>query len=474
MGQPTAVPVVAARALTVALTGAALALAGCAVGRGNGATAHDPALAGRVDALVAPLVAANAFSGAIVLERSGKMVYARGFGLANRTAGVAFTPETPSDGGSIAKTFTAAALWALVHEGRLALDTPVEQLVPEFPHRRTTVRQLLAHSNGLPPYYEFFDPHFAVGAVRTTPEMLRVVAGASPDPRFEPGMRFEYSNLGYDAAGLVIERVSGQGYEAFVRERFLAPLGMSASFARPARLADWRGVRTQGYRFRDGAWRDFDAFDGEAFLGASNLYFSTRDLARWGSAQIERRVLPAPALAAGQRPSTIAGQPSPISALSWYCDPHASRCHYTGSVNAFHAFVHWDRARAETIAFVSNSTLPPWQTIALQHGLVDALAGRAPKSAAPPAFDRFDRRSRASISGRYVAEGVGSVRVSTDGDTLRLRVDAGLEFELFQVSRDAFYVPGRDWWLAFSGGQAARRMHLRSMYVDAVAQREAL
>jgi CubicO group peptidase (beta-lactamase class C family) len=73
------------------------------------------ALSDRVDGLVAPLVAANEFSGAIVLARGGKTVYARGFGMANHAAGLAFTAETPADGGSLAKTFTAAGIWWLAH-----------------------------------------------------------------------------------------------------------------------------------------------------------------------------------------------------------------------------------------------------------------------------------------------------------------------------------------------------------------------
>ena len=181
---------------------AALCLAGCA-GVPEGA-----ALQAGVDALLAPRVAANEFSGAVVLMRDGRTVYARGFGLANREAGLAFTPDTASDGGSLAKTFTAAALAGLAHEGRVDFHAPVVRFLPGYPHAATTLRQLVAHSNGLPPYYEFFDPHFPPGAVRTTAAMLEVVARVEPVPRFAPGTRFEYSNLGYDAAALVIEPVS--------------------------------------------------------------------------------------------------------------------------------------------------------------------------------------------------------------------------------------------------------------------------
>lgn len=439
------------------------ALAGAAAGE---------SLQARIDALLAPRVAAKEFSGAVVLTRRGEVVYQRGFGIANHAAGAAFTHETPADGASLAKTFTAAGLWWLVHEGKIEIDAPVTRYLPEYPHAQTTVRHLIAHSNGLPPYYEFFDSYFAKDEVRTTRAMLRVVAQQAPQPSFAPGSRFEYSNLGFDTAALLIEQVSRQDYESFMRERFFERLGMR-SFARPARFAEWKGVRTQGYRWRDGAWKVFDVFDMEAFLGASNLYFSAADLGRWANANAAGTAVPAAVFAAGQQRSLIGGQPAPMTGLSWYCDDRGLRCYYTGSLNAFHSFAYWDRERDESVAFVSNSSLPPWQTISLQRELVAVLAGRPARIEAAPSFERFDKSTRAAVAGVYFAEGLGTVRVSSGAAGLRLQIGGGLEFDVFQVSREVFYVPGPDYWLAFSGGPRPEAMHIRSMFIDTVARRAA-
>jgi len=142
----------------------------------------------------------------------------------------------------------------------------------------------------------------------------------APEPAFVPGTTFEYSNPGFDVAALVIERVSGQSYEAFARARFSERLGMQASFGRPARFAYWLGVRTMGYRWSDGAWTNNNAFAMEAFLGASNLYFSAADLARWGSANAMGSALPATVVETGQKHIDISGGHSGITGLSWYCD----------------------------------------------------------------------------------------------------------------------------------------------------------
>ena len=428
-------------------------------------------LASRVDALVAPLVSAHEFSGAIVLMRSGEVVYRRGFGMANHAAGVPFTPDTPSDGGSLAKTFTAAGVWWLATEGQLDLDAPVVGYVPEYPHGQTTVRQLIAHSNGLPPHYGFFDPHFAPEEVRTTAALLKIVALHAPEPAFVPGTKFAYCNTGFDVAALVIERVSGQSYETFLKTRFFEPLGMQASFGRPGRFADWPSVRTKGYRWHDGAWTAHDAYDMEAFLGASNLYFSAADLARWGNANAVGRALPAAVVEAGQKHIDINGGHSGITGLSWYCDDSQVRCYYTGDISAFYSFVYWDRERRVSVAFVSNSTLPWWKRIGLQRALVRAFDSSPGAIDDSSPFTPFDSETRSVLAGTYDVPSLGSITISTDSGGLHFRVESALRFGMFPVSENLFYVVGLDYLVAFSGGHPPTTIHVRSMQVDLVGRR---
>jgi CubicO group peptidase (beta-lactamase class C family) len=447
------------------LTLPALALAACA------GDEPDSTLTRRVDAVFAPLVEAHEFSGAVVLLRGGEVVYQRGFGSANHDARIPFTPESPGDGGSLAKTLTAAGIWWLAQEGRIKLDAPATDYVAGYPHPGTTVRQLIAHSNGLPWDYAAFDQHFAPDQPRTTESMLEIVARHFPQPRFQPGTRFEYSSFGYDVAALAIEKASGQSYEEFLDERFFAKLGMEQSFVRPGRFADWPGARTLGYRWRDGAWVPFDVFDMEAFRGGSNIYFSAADLGRWGAANAAGTALPAAVYEAGQRRTEVAGQPTGLTGLNWYCDEAQLRCYYTGDLNAFYSFVYWDRVRNESVAFVSNSTLPAWRRPALARGLVDALAEQPARANVRAQFERFSPDTQSAIAGTYAAAGFGPAVLSKGAEGMRLRIGDDVEYDMFLVAADTFYVPGLDYWLAFTGTPPTA-MHLSSMFVDTVLQRQ--
>ena len=190
--------------------------------------------------------------------------------------------------------------WELVAEGRLSLDDAVSRHVPEYPYAGHTVRQLVTHRNGLPDY-GVFDDDFAPGQARGTADLLRATARRQPQPVFAPGVQVEYSNLGFDTAALVVERVTGQPIEAWWRERYFKPLGLQGIYARPARFADWPVPRTPGYQRKGSAWELFDAYDGEALHRCQQR---ARQRARLGS--LGRWLRPWPrdgAIAPGCRPA---------------------------------------------------------------------------------------------------------------------------------------------------------------------------
>ncbi len=403
--------------------------------------------------------------GAVVLMRDGKLLYARGTGFVDVARAAPFAPFSASDGGSLAKTLTAAAVWRLAHEGRRRLDTAVTAYLPDYPYSGTLVRHLIEHSNGLLPYYEAFDPYVRPGQVRQTQDLLAIVRREFPQPRFAPGTRFEYSNLGFDAAVLIVERITGKPIADVFDEWFFTPLQMDSTFVRPGRFADFPGLRTLGYRWADSTWQPWEIYDNDAVIGGSGVYFSAMDLARWASAFAEGRAVAPEVLAKGQQSPIIGGRPSAITGLSWYCDDARARCQYGGVYNAFFSLAYWDRTRREAVAIATNSSIPPWSWITLQRDLVAALAGEPP-SPPLPALVAVAPDSIAQLVGRYAAADHDTVSVSLQRRQLSLRHGDGLAYEMFHVAPDAFYVPGLDWFVGLSRGTDRQRLVARSLFGD--------
>jgi CubicO group peptidase (beta-lactamase class C family) len=396
-------------------------------------------LATRAAAYLQDLAARGLFQGAVVIARGDSVMYEGGFGLADRERRTPFTPTTIVDGGSIAKPFTAAALLTLVAEGRVDLDAPVQRYVAAYPHVATTVHHLLGHSAGLPGY-EWLDGRVPANTVRTNASHLEIIRREATPPAFPPGTAFRYDNVAYDVAAMIVAQVSGESWEAFLRRRFLAPLGMQA-FLRPARLAPWEGVRTRGYRRTPRGWALFDALDFEGFHGASNLYLSARDLAAW--MQGYRRVVGPVVYAMARTPFTVArGDTTGITLGSWYLDGSVRQ--YSGHHQGFHSVGLADDASGLVVAWVANDAPPISIQLGLGRALFAMAAGQLP--------ERLDagtrRRVRGVPDGRYEVPGVGVIQVRRDSATLHVRA-RDVEYETFPVEPGVYYVPGVDAAVSF-------------------------
>jgi N-acyl-D-amino-acid deacylase len=174
---------------------------------------------------------------ALAVTAQSRLVHARGYGYADLAAREQVSPQTLFRIASISKPITAVATLQLVEQGRLSLDDRVFEIlegkdIVDDRQRSITIRQLLQHTGGWDRDASF-DPMFqAVRIARTQgvppparPEdIIRFMLGQPLD--FSPGEKYAYSNYGYCLLGRVIEKISGQDYESYVKEHVLEPLGI--------------------------------------------------------------------------------------------------------------------------------------------------------------------------------------------------------------------------------------------------------
>ena len=193
-----------------------------------------------LDRVMTDFVSRHQLPGAsLAVTRNGRLVYARGFGLADRQSGDPVLPTSRFRIASLSKPVTSVAILQLVEAGRLKLDDPVAEILGLEPEvdarrsRRVTVRQCLQHTGGWD-RSDSFDPMFQ--SIRIS-RVLDTKAPAGPAEvirfmkkwplDFDPGTRYAYSNYGYCLLGRVIEKISGQSYERYVQARVLKPMGVT-------------------------------------------------------------------------------------------------------------------------------------------------------------------------------------------------------------------------------------------------------
>ena len=251
----------------------------------------DRAVVQTIEQNLKVLAEANAFSGVVLIGRGDRVLFDRGYGWANLEDSVANTPASSFTIASIGKMFTATAVGQLISAGKLRFDDTLAKILPEYPNveraRRITIRQLLGHTAGLGDLFgdSAYDAHRDYGS----PLALASVVANRP-LLFAPGTGWSYSNEGYVVLGAVIEKVSGESYDSYLRRHVFEPAGMShtGNFG----LDDVVPHRAVGYRHRASDPLGVRApYGNRSFVRkgspAGGAYTTTRDLWQFGRALLK-------------------------------------------------------------------------------------------------------------------------------------------------------------------------------------------
>jgi len=178
--------------------------------------------------------AADEFSGAVLVAKNGKSVFAQAFGLADREKKTPNTLKTRFRLGSMNKMFTAVATLQLAQSGKLDLKAPFGNYLTDYPNKdvasKVTIEQLLSHTGGTG---DIFGPEFDKNRLELKTLQDYVKLYGTRGPEFEAGSRWQYSNYGFLLLGVLIEKVSGQSYYDYVRDHIFKPAGMAATASEP-------------------------------------------------------------------------------------------------------------------------------------------------------------------------------------------------------------------------------------------------
>jgi CubicO group peptidase (beta-lactamase class C family) len=237
-----------------------------------------------VDSLLTSAIAARNFPAASVALGSGDhLVKSAGYGTFSYDDGTPVTDTTRFDLASLTKVVaTTTAMMMLVESGRVNLDEPVANYVPEFGSNGksvVTIRHLMQHRGGLVPFRRYYlEPN------ATRESVLHAILGDTLV--YKPGEAERYSDLGFIVLGLLVERVTGMGLAAFARDSIFVPLGMHATAFRPTDGTDAYVVPTEidsvfRQRLVQGEVHDENAFVLGGAAGHAGLFSTARDLARF-------------------------------------------------------------------------------------------------------------------------------------------------------------------------------------------------
>ncbi|QEG22873.1 serine hydrolase domain-containing protein [Mariniblastus fucicola] len=231
------------------------------------------------------------FSGTVLIAVDGKIVFEKSVGFANIDDETPFAENSSFRLASVSKQFVAMGIMQLKEDGKLDFDDDITKYLPTLPYKGVTIRHLLNHTGGLTDYMDLFRNHWDTDAEndeRKTAfnhDMIALYAEHKPDPDFEPGERYAYSNTGYVLLGSIIESVSGHSIHDFLKQRIFDPVGMTDSHAfSPDEQKFDPANRVFGFAWQGTSHvaNDWNYLNG--MVGDGGIYASARDLLKWDQA----------------------------------------------------------------------------------------------------------------------------------------------------------------------------------------------
>jgi CubicO group peptidase (beta-lactamase class C family) len=174
----------------------------------------------------------NLFNGSVVISKSGKTVLSGNYGFSNIEKREKITDQSQFPIASVTKTFTSTAILQLQQKGKLNINQPVQKYLPDFPYPNITIKHLLNNTSALAQEYTLFDTIIKEqpGKIISNQDIIPTFIRFKTPLSFSPGSKWEYNNMNFCLAGLIVEKVSGISYAAYLEKNIFKPAKMKDSF----------------------------------------------------------------------------------------------------------------------------------------------------------------------------------------------------------------------------------------------------
>jgi CubicO group peptidase (beta-lactamase class C family) len=289
------------------------------------------------------------FNGCVAVSYHDTLLYQKSFGTENICTKKNLCNESAFQLASVSKMFTAIAVLKLVEQNKLSIKDPIKNYFPDFPYAGTTVEHLLTHKSGLPNYLYFYYQYGKNDSVPfTNQRVLELMQAHKPLPYFKPGRRFMYSNTNYVLLALLVEQLSGQSFNSFVKQEIFDKSGMkNSSFFHP-----FDTLKNQTFAF-DYRKRQVgtDLFDG--VFGDKGIYSTTNDMVLFSQALFSGKIISSINQATKPRVYTKYGQ---FYGYGFRINPNMGDTivFHNGWWHGFRTAFHYRKADKTTIVVLSN------------------------------------------------------------------------------------------------------------------------
>jgi CubicO group peptidase (beta-lactamase class C family) len=228
------------------------------------------------------------FNGTVIYGEHGREIFKHAYGYTDFKNKIPLSTSSAFQLASVSKMFTAAAIMILKEKGKLNYDDSIIGYIPEFPFGKVTIRNLLNHRSGLSNYMYLADNKWNVLKPLANEDMIDLFVQHKPECYFQPDKGFQYNNTNYALLGSIVERISGEPFDQFVKENIFEPLEMNHSFIYCLTVDSLVGgdvpVGVPGYQIRNGRLSKVENNYLNGVIGDKGVYSTVEDLFKFSHA----------------------------------------------------------------------------------------------------------------------------------------------------------------------------------------------
>jgi CubicO group peptidase (beta-lactamase class C family) len=296
---------------------------------------------------------------AVMVIQKGKIIFDKGYGLAEVEKNVRVTNESNFRLASVTKQFTAMSILLLISRSKLEMGTTLKDIFPEYPEYGSaiTIRNLLQHTSGLIDYEDLIPEGETIQL--KDKDVLKLMMNTD-STYFKPGDQHKYSNTGYALLALTIEKLSNQPFRDFLKENIFDPLGMENTIAFEQNINEVKN-RAYGYNVENGSIGFTDQSVTSAVLGDGGIYSSLTDLLKWDQSLYTDKLIEKKHLdeswSAGK---TNKGEEFPYG-YGWHLENYSGSdvVYHTGSTRGFRNIIYRVPEKNFTIIILTNRDAGP-------------------------------------------------------------------------------------------------------------------
>jgi CubicO group peptidase (beta-lactamase class C family) len=393
------------------------------------------------------------FTGSVLVAREGQVIFSKSYGMANLEFDIPNTPQTKFRLGSITKQFTSAAILLLQERGKLSVQDPVCKYVENCPKtwEPVTIHHLLTHTSGIPSYTNAKE-YRAMSTQPVTPAAF-VDSFKSKPLDFAVGEKYQYNNSGYYMLGYLIEKISGQSYEAFLQDNIFTPLKMAnTGYDTHDRILK---LRATGYEDRAGKPINSSYVDMSIPYAAGSLYSTTEDLFVWNEALFSDKLLTAKSRAAMMTPDKNNYGYGVVMNQQY----NRARVSHGGGINGFNTYL--TRFPAEKITIIalrnSNFGVSPDKVCA---DFAAILFGEKYEIPGTQVVAKVDPKIYDAYVGEYQLAPNFILTVTREGDRLMTQATGQGKIEIFPESETKFFPKVMEAKITFVKDESGKVTHL--------------